>query len=42
VFINGKCSGERFNFEMTLVLIYCTWYTSFARGENLSFFSGIF
>ena len=29
--IDGKCTGERFTYEMTLVLIYCTWYAVFSR-----------
>lgn len=33
IFIDGKCSGQRFTFEMSLVLIYCVWYTIFARCE---------
>lgn len=31
--IDGKCEGERFTYEMCLVLIYCSWYAAFSKSK---------
>lgn len=30
-FVEGVCQGEKFKFELTLVLIYCIWFSIFAQ-----------
>ncbi|XP_070505859.1 solute carrier family 35 member B1 homolog [Chironomus tepperi] len=30
-FVDGVCNGKKFEFELTLVLIYCIWYSIFSK-----------
>ena len=35
-FEDGKCSGKKFEFELTLVMIYCIYYSIFSKSELCS------